>query len=84
MKFKKYIDDKNNNNFLNYFGGDSLDSLSNNCLCIFVIFILFIYILQFSSIKESFSTFNKTINPNLINNPNLVFNQSSKSKKKNI
>ena len=83
MKFNKYVTDKNNNDMFNYMGG-SLDSLNCSCLCIFVIFIILIYVLQNSNMnpKELFSTYNKTVDPNLVQNPNIVFDQESRFKKK--
>jgi len=82
MKFNKYVTDGNNNqNVLNYNGGDDNDS---KCLCIFVIFIILIYVLTSSktNYREYFTTENKTIDPKLINNPNIIFDQSSAFKKK--
>jgi hypothetical protein len=86
MKFNNYITDNYNNNISNdivdYIGG-SVNTFNCSCLCIFVIFIILIYVLQNSNVfKESFSTYNKTIDPNLVNNPNIVFDRVSKFKKK--
>ena len=82
MKFNKYVTDKNNNDIYN---GGSPDSLNSSCLCIFVIFIILIYILQNPNVMgsvEPFSTYNKTIDPYLVQNPGIIFNQQSKFKKK--
>ena len=83
MKFNKYINDKNDNNIFNYVGGfGSGGSLDSGCLCVLVIFIILIYVLQNVDSKEMFSTYNKTIPPDFISNPNKVFDQTSKFKKK--
>lgn len=83
MKFNKYVSDKNDNNIFNYLGGcGSFGSLESGCLCVFVIFIILIYVLQNLDSKEMFSTYNKTIDPDLIDNPNIVFDRMSSFKKK--
>ncbi len=84
MKFNRYVTDKNNDyNISNYIGGGMHDA-SNGCLCIFVIFVILIYVLTDSGMisKEMFSVYNKTVDPKFVNNPNIVFDQKSKLKKK--